>query len=358
MNRKTSTVCLCMIVKNEQRYLRQCIKSVEDIIDEIVVVDTGSTDDTIQIAKNYGAKLYEIPWENNFSKARNIAVSHVDSDWILLLDADEILEETSKQTLLTFIRTTKEDGAYFQIYNYKDKEQGKNYMIHNGIRLFRNNQGYLYEGKIHEQVVREYHGNRGKTKFPKIPVIVHHYGYLEKVVEEKDKRGRNMPIIMQEIEHHPDNPYLLDCLGNEYNSLGDTKKAIELYEKVLLKKEEGASYLPGLYLRLSVCYIKEKEFEKAIEIAYEAKNQYLQYMDYNYILALAWYELKEYKNAINQLQEIRAPKMPGARQQTMLGGCNTYLADTLLGDILMEQGEYDQAVQCYMKVLYRENEQF
>ena len=82
---------LCMIVKNEEKLLPGCLESAKDFVDEIIIVDTGSTDKTIEIAKQYNAKIYEHPWENNFSKHRNQSISYATSDWILYLDADEEL---------------------------------------------------------------------------------------------------------------------------------------------------------------------------------------------------------------------------------------------------------------------------
>ena len=95
-----SKITLSMIVKNEERYLRECLESVKDIVSEIVIVDTGSTDSTIKIAKDYGAKLYSFGWINDFSAARNFALSKSTGDWILYLDADERLSENSKNELI------------------------------------------------------------------------------------------------------------------------------------------------------------------------------------------------------------------------------------------------------------------
>ena len=84
-------VSLCMIVKNEENYLPNCLNSIKDIVDEIIVVDTGSTDKTVDIAKSFGAKVYYFPWRNNFSEARNESLKYATKDWILILDADDEL---------------------------------------------------------------------------------------------------------------------------------------------------------------------------------------------------------------------------------------------------------------------------
>src|SRR4051812_11925913 len=91
---KSPTLSLCMIVKNESQWLRQALTSVKDLVDEIIIVDTGSEDSTVEIAKSFGAKIFSIPWENDFSKARNYSLEQATSDWILVLDADEVIEKT------------------------------------------------------------------------------------------------------------------------------------------------------------------------------------------------------------------------------------------------------------------------
>src|SRR4030066_756382 len=88
------TISACMIVKNEEKFLAQCLKSIKDAVDEIIIVDTGSTDNTVEIAQSFGAKVYHHPWRNSFSEARNHSLSYATCDWILQIDADEALEQS------------------------------------------------------------------------------------------------------------------------------------------------------------------------------------------------------------------------------------------------------------------------
>ena len=118
-----TTLSLCMIVKNEEKYIAKSIDSVKDIVNEIVIIDTGSTDSTLDILKNYNVKLYNYKWENDFASARNFAINKIKSDWILFLDADEILDEASKDNLINYVNTTKLDGCHFIVYNYRSENQ-------------------------------------------------------------------------------------------------------------------------------------------------------------------------------------------------------------------------------------------
>ena len=83
-------ISLCMIVKNEEEYLPRCLENIKDIVDEIIIVDTGSTDKTVEIAKSYGAKVYYFKWNNNFSEARNVSLKYATKDWILILNVDDL----------------------------------------------------------------------------------------------------------------------------------------------------------------------------------------------------------------------------------------------------------------------------
>ena len=139
-----------MIVKNEEKYLRECLNSVKDIIDEIIIVDTGSTDDTINIAKEFNAKIYNYIWIEDFSDARNFALNKSTGDWILYLDADERLSAKSINKLKNIIKKNELSG-YRCIVNSIDDINGKPNLMRY-TRLFHNNPSIRFKGKIHEQI--------------------------------------------------------------------------------------------------------------------------------------------------------------------------------------------------------------
>src|SRR3989338_5592832 len=93
------TISLCMITKNEEKYLEQCLNSVKDLVDETIIVDTGSTDKTKEIAKRFNAKVYDFKWADDFSAARNESLKHATKDWILILDADEVMDKEAVKTI-------------------------------------------------------------------------------------------------------------------------------------------------------------------------------------------------------------------------------------------------------------------
>ena len=143
--KKLPNITLCLIVKNEEKYLSECLESVKDVVDEIVLVDTGSTDNTIDIAKNFGAVIYNYKWTNDFSAARNYALTKSTGNWIFYMDADERLSYKSINELKKII--TKDDLLGFRcVVNSVDEIKGKpNFMRY--TRLFRNGQSIKFSGR-------------------------------------------------------------------------------------------------------------------------------------------------------------------------------------------------------------------
>jgi len=192
-----ATIALCMILKNEEEQLPRCLKSVKDLVDEIVVVDTGSTDRTVAIAESFGARVYHHPWEGDFSKARNIAMGYVDSEWILIMDADEELETAD----IRVIRHAVNEGDFkviaVSVYNYSAlKEQYTSFLPSN--RLVRRDAGAYYEGIVHNQL--RIPGDDGSLR---IPARIYHYGYGLEPEAMARKSARSMALLEKQLEENP-----------------------------------------------------------------------------------------------------------------------------------------------------------
>ncbi len=148
---KPPGLSVCMIVKNEERFLEQCLRSVQDVADEIVVVDTGSTDRTVEIAKSFGAVVVEREWRNDFGWARNQALELATKRWIFVVDADEELTAQSKASLVALKNVPAWHMAvWVRIYNKSDDYVGTGDMSHALVRIFPNDEAIRYRGLIHE----------------------------------------------------------------------------------------------------------------------------------------------------------------------------------------------------------------
>ena len=179
-----------MIVKNEEEFLPNCLNSIKGVVDEIIIVDTGSTDDTMTIAKNFGAKVYHHPWNDSFSEARNHCLNHASGDWILQIDADEELEQADIPKLRLAISDHRYNGISIAIQSIiKD---GLHTFYH--PRIFRRGKGF-YKDIIHEQTIIE--GERLPTE-----IRLYHHGYNLDEKKMRIKWQRTTHLLKKQIAHN------------------------------------------------------------------------------------------------------------------------------------------------------------
>lgn len=193
--RKRPTISLCMMVKNEEKRLPTALKSAAPWVDEIVVVDTGSTDDTVRIAQGFGAKIYHHPWEHSFSTHRNQTIGYATGDWLLILDADEELDPSTAHWLHRLAYDPEVNVFFFELNNQL-KDGGESFILH--PRMFRNFKGFHYEGQVHNRPV--FDGPAAKA-----PVRLIHYGYAEDPETMERKHRRRLEMIRKWVESEPDN---------------------------------------------------------------------------------------------------------------------------------------------------------
>jgi len=214
-----TTLSLCMIVKNEAKNLDRCLSSVQGVADEIVVVDTGSTDRTVAIAQEHGARLFHHPWHNDFAEARNVGLEQARCDWILHLDADEELEADSRGRLKKALEQVGPEGLLMVVRSLLPPGPGT---VHDDVlqvRLFRNRPAYRYVSQVHEQIMTSIMNAGGKFLMTDLQIV--HYGYLKPVVQTDNSRDqRNLALLEQALALEPQNSYLCAKLGLQYYLAG------------------------------------------------------------------------------------------------------------------------------------------
>lgn len=263
---KKNRLSLCMIVKNEEQYLFDCLKSVEDVVDEVVIVDTGSEDSTLDIAEKFNAKIYHYPWKDDFSAARNESLKHATCEWILQLDADERLCTESKAELKKRLKDKKYMCVNVVIDSPKaDQKKGH---ISRAHRLFRNIPGMKYSGRIHEQVSPAVMALKGKEGFSSIKLI--HLGYAKDEGAMEEKSLRNSKLLKQQISEEPNNAYWRFTyaqnlvLNREYSEAEEhLKKALELGG---LPKD----ILCSIYNNFAEIKIKKGDYRNGVEQAQQS----------------------------------------------------------------------------------------
>jgi glycosyltransferase involved in cell wall biosynthesis len=192
-------ITLCMILKNEEDHIRRCLESIKGHVDEIVVVDTGSTDKTMDICREYGAKIYEHPWENSFSKARNQALGYVTTEWILQLDGDEEMDAESAPKIREVVRSAHNSTTNLCYLTLLNRALGSSVDLTtiNTGKIIRMGIGAHYVNRIHNKLVCD-----GDTRITGLKIF--HYGYHLSDEIMKAKGERTTKMLLEQLEEMPD----------------------------------------------------------------------------------------------------------------------------------------------------------
>ncbi|NLB62489.1 MAG: glycosyltransferase [Fibrobacter sp.] len=264
---------VCMIVKNEEKYLSKCLEAITGLWDELIVVDTGSTDNTVSIAQSFGAKVVQFPWVNDFSAARNKSLAEAQGKWIFWLDADDVLLAADKDAIKKLVESAVANEAYsFLIKNSQDI--GLTGAVFNQIRLFPNNNQIRFEGRVHEQVMPSLQKLKIPVKFLSIKVI--HTGYTD-FATIKEKQQRNLKLLEKDIVLDPKNVNAMKyyTMGNAYLDLGEYENAIKWYSKSMERAEKVGE--DQHLLKMAPVKIAEVKAQQGnLQEAYDILSQYIQ----------------------------------------------------------------------------------
>ncbi|WP_138496167.1 glycosyltransferase family 2 protein [Paenibacillus pinistramenti] len=308
---------LCMIVKNEEKVLERCLNSVKDTADEMIIIDTGSTDHTKEIARKFTEHVYDFEWINDFSAAKNEALKRATGKWILVLDADEYLTASDAQKMIEFLKTQEPQPHVvynLSIINYTGTEKSGNMMESSADRLFPNFMDIWFERPIHEQLVSSRPGVQ--VRFSHVPFRIFHTGYLQETIKEKDKHTRNMEIFDLFKEKHAFDAYDHFTLGNEYQASGNFKKAAECYQNAVNgTNTKKKAWYPHALIGLINAKFKLDELTESWRLIEANLSFYKDYPEYYTIKAmhyefLGWLDeaITHYKAAIDHAESMAKTK--------------------------------------------------
>ena len=218
-------ISVCIIGKNEEKYLDDCLKHLSVYDWEIIFVDTGSTDKTRDIALKYTDKVYDFEWIKDFSAARNFAASKATKDWVLAVDCDEFLEPFDVNALTKMMKDYPESSAFINVCNLASDLV--NY-TRTEVYRFYPKKVFHWKNAIHEQLVRI--DGKTATSFHS-GITVMHYGYIDGKTNLKEKNERNLELLLEIIKKEPDNPYHYFQAGISYMNLKDYKNAVDYLTK-------------------------------------------------------------------------------------------------------------------------------
>lgn len=303
----------CIIAKNEEDNIGYCLSHLKSVADEQVVVDTGSTDNTVEIAKELGAKVFHFEWINDFSAARNFALEKAKGDWIIFLDCDEYFTDNSIPLIKGYIKkihgNRNINGIVSELLNI-DKDKKVISSVKNiSPRIFRNKKSVRYKNKVHE-VLRD-----TKSKDANLNVVcidasndikILHTGYDKNIVQEKNKNDRNISLLMKELDENPtDSKLNLDISKSLY--MNEQYKESYDYALLALKymdDNKDLHYYPEIYnIVLINMYILGYSYDE-IKLMFEKSiSKYPKYPDYYRVMGLAALRNKDPKEAIIFLEK-------------------------------------------------------
>ncbi|MBV71276.1 MAG: hypothetical protein CMH52_07995 [Myxococcales bacterium] len=258
------SISLCMIVKNESRLITECLRRARSICRQMIVVDTGSDDNTAALAEAEGAEVYHHPWPGHFSAARNISLDYAKEDWILILDGDELLEPQSLSAFTaTDLTGVSKAAVEFEIVNFlSDQAQHSNAHFQRQIRLFRRSPNHRYEGLIHNQLVDADTGGPLSAAFRQIQVL--HYGYTPTVWAAQNKAER-LGMLETALVENPDSLFCHYNLANHLKILEKFERAVEHYEKCF-DGDLGQEWIKIAHFSAAFCANQLGRFEQSTEI--------------------------------------------------------------------------------------------
>lgn len=333
-----------MICKNEAEMLAGCLDSVRDAVDEIVIVDTGSTDSTIEIARGYGAKIISTTWVD-FSTARNRSLEATSMDWVFVLDADEELVTEKAQVLRELADSAIADAFSFHVINVKEMTefiQVDEARLFTAVKLFKR-QGVKYKNPIHEQVLLP---SGVRPEFVPEPLVVH-YGYLKEIYDAREKASRNAELIRGWRQSEPDNPWAKFYLARDVLlKEGRFSQAAELFESAQSKLIAAGSTLlaADTFIHLVTCYEELGSPDRVEDVFKRGVNVFPEYIENRYFYGCFLLKSGEIERAIGQFGECLQLNETDARFYSTVRGSSNWRSLRGLSDAFTRLGEIERAI--------------
>ena len=339
---KLPLLTLCMIVKDEEQNLKELLTILKGIPDQIVVGDTGSTDNSLEIARQLGAEVLSIPWTNDFAQARNRTLQHAKGRYIIYLDADDRIEPVEMRKLKALLQQAANTIFFVKLVN---KFNGETCLQK---RVFPNHPALRFQGAIHEQIVPA----PQQFKFVQLPIVITHTGYDDREKMQK-KSWRNLRIIETELVKKPDDFYLhyhaALCLIN----LNQTEKAVE-HLKTIVFDDKSPAENTELYEHSLITLAKIFRRANDLHTVANILNKLLQDIPHSamghYYLAVIHFEAGQFDECQKLMQNFFTLELKPKGIPIPLNNINGW-AHYYLGRSLEEQGQYAQAIPQYLSAL-------
>lgn len=344
------TISVAMIVKNEEKMLAECIETFREAVDEIVIVDTGSTDKTVEIAKEFQVNLYHHEWKNDFSEARNFSIGKTTGDWVMIIDADERIAREDIPKIRASKWQNKYDAVCFSVFSSLPGHLGDaNFGKHYSPRLFKKSPDIYYYGIVHNLL-------NLPDNVAVSDIKLYHLGYDLDQDKMKKKFERSITLLLKQVEEHPDDPFVLMNTAQMFLSRNFIDEAEQYAKKCVELLEDDPGFqehllLMGLY-QLSLIYLRRGDYESCEEYCMKALEIKENYIDPMLNLGMCYFHTKQYGKALEILEKFLDYRKKLIEKEEFnllilnkLG--SDYEALYLIGEIFRLQKDYGKAKECF-----------
>ena len=341
-------ISLCLIVKNEEANIGRCLESAKGLADETIIVDTGSTDRTVEVCRAYGATVFHMAWADDFAAARNYGLERAVGSWVLVLDADDEIAAKDRSRVRGLAAAAAEDveGFFFQTVSYVGDQPGEDVVVCPHLRLFRNRPERRYVGAIHE-----YLAIAPGERLAHEAVQVFHYGYLTPEVRGREKIRRNLTICRNVARRHPDDPSAHFHLGTEHIRAGAYAKALDSYRRAArLARGAKGGWVPELVKKTVLGLTLLDRVPEALEEVDQGVRTYPDYTDLHFLRAGLLQQLGDLNGAAQGFRRCLAMGEAPFFYPSDLG-VGSFKAAFGLGHTLQIMGSHEAAVQAYLAAL-------
>lgn len=331
-------ISVCMIAKNEDNHIEECLKRLKPCKFEVIVVDTGSVDRTVEIAHRYADKVFHFAWCDDFSAARNFSTQQASNDWVLIIDCDEYLENVNLAELEEVLEKNSRSMGMI-IRNNPYIIQGVRSVKSERIGRLFNRRYCHYEGSIHEQVCT-LNGNEPDSF--EIPLTFYHEGY----VSESDKRmraTRNLEMLLHDLTLKGPSPYIYFQLGQNYISLNDLEKAAYYYQKGLeLNADPHSAFVQSMTETYGYCLVELAKYDLAMKLR-DKYELFSHRADFVYLMGMIYMKKGLNDKAIEEFRKATTLSSYSRK------GVNSYRANYNIASIYENMGNLNEARTYYKK---------
>lgn len=329
-------ISVCLIGKNEEKHVNSCLKPWFDLGFEIIVVDTGSTDKTMELARKYTNNVFYHPWEDHFAKARNSAANRARNPYILAIDFDEYLIDIDIKELIK--KCDSDRIGMLSRQNPNPNGADNLIMIERVARLY-NKERCHYEGRIHEQVYRK---DGTKAEYYPIPLTIDHKGYTVTEIT-KEKAMRNLRLLLLDLDEYGADPYTYFQIGQSYRILKDLDHALEYYNLGLsMEVEPEYEYVQTMVESYGYCLLEKGDIETALQLE-NIYDEFCKRSDFVFLMGLIYMNAALFEEAISQFEKATTIK------NFSTVGTNSFLAWYNAGVICEVCGLTTEALDYYHK---------